>query len=273
MTERSFARVVIACDPVGENISSIAAAARLAAWLDAALRSVFVEDEALLHLAAIPFTRHIGSGGESFGSIDERAVLHQFAAHAARLRAMTEAAARAQSIGWTFDVVRGPSTIATLDIGDEDLLVIEAETRPFAGTLRFDSRWLAAALETHHPILLLRDGADAAYDIVALVQTASPAAGRLIATAARLALGGARPLTLLLADGLAETAARDIVESISPSLAQRCHVERIAGSERGIEQIATAGRLLILDADPSVNDTAALRELLATTRADILFLR
>lgn len=272
MTERTIARVVIACDPVGENAAGIAVAARLAASLDAALRGVFVEDEALLNVAAMPFTRHIGAGGESFGSIDERAVLQQFAAHAARLRTMMETAARAQSIGWTFDVVRGPSTIATLDIGDEDLLVIEAETRPFAGALRFASPWLAAALETRHPILLLRGGAQALPDIVALVQTAGAAAARLIATAARLAVGG-RTLTLLLADGFGQSAALDIVASGSPQLAARCHVARIGGSRRAIEQNATAGRLLIVDADPSINDVAALKEILAMTRADILFLR
>jgi hypothetical protein len=273
MTERTIARVVIAFDPVGENEASIAAAARLAASLDAALRGVFFEDEALLNLAAIPFIRHIGAGGETFASIDERTVLHQFAAHAARLRTMLEAAARSQSVGCTFDIVRGPSTIATLDIGEKDLLVIEAETRPFAGALHLDSRWLAAALETRHPFLLLRSSTHAPHDIVALVQTAAPAATRLITTAAQLALGGARSLMLLLADGLGPSAALDIVASVAPKLAARCRVERIAGSKRAIEQNATAGRLVIVDADPSVNDMTALKEILATTRADILFLR
>jgi len=36
---------------------------------------------------------------------------------------------------------------------------------------------------------------------------------------------------------------------------------------------AAAGRLLVVDADPAINDAAALRNLLATTQADILFLR
>lgn len=274
MTERMITRVVIACDPVGENRSSIIAAANLAAGLNVALHGVFVEDETLLHLADMPFARHTGAGGEIFASIDARALQRQFEAHAARIRAALAAAADAQAVAWSFGVVRGPSTVATLDIGNEDLLVIEAESRPFAGALRFDSRWLAAAFETARPTLLIRSATDAPRDIVALVQKAGPSAENLIATAAKLAASGERMLTVLLAkDAPNGETVQEIVRNASGKRAVRCRIERLADGSPTLTDAATRGRLLIVDADPAVNDTAALRQILAATRADVLFLR
>src|SRR6185437_16144789 len=100
-------QVVVACDVVVENQACVETAARLADWLDATLRGIFVEDEALLHLTAIPPVRYVGPTGESFAAMDERSVLHQFESHAARMRAVLEAAARA---GAWLDLRRGSRT-------------------------------------------------------------------------------------------------------------------------------------------------------------------
>ena len=272
MPERRIAQVVVACDAVGENEASIEVAARLADWLDAALHGIFVEDEALLHLTGIPSVRYIGPTGESFSAIDERAVLHQFEAHAARMRAALETAARARDVGWTFDVVRGPPNAAILRMGDKDLLVIEKESRPFAGSARLASRLLTAALESERPVLLLRSGAGATHDIVCMVSGTGGAAARLIVLAAQLASAGKRAFTLFLANRAAdERPALELVRSVSPELAQRCRIER--PNRNTLANTATAGRLLVVDADPAINDAIALRDILATTEADILFLR
>ena len=272
MTDRRITRVVFACDAVGESPSSVETAARLARWLDAALHGVFVEDEALLHLTAIPSVRHIGPGGESFVVSDEREVVHQFRAHAARMRAAIETAAVARAVGWSFAVVRGSPSTAVQDIGDQDLLVIEAESRPFAGSARLASRFLTAALNSETPILLLHSGAVASHDIVTWVQGTGTAAARLILLAAQLASAGNRSLTLFLGNNAADAStALDLVRSVSPELAQRCDIER--PSQNTLANTATAGRLLVVDADPAINDAAILKELLSTTCADILFLR
>ena len=271
MTDRMFTRVVVACDCVGENRSNIEAAARLAAWLDVAVHGIFVEDEALLNLAGMPFARHIGASGETFGMIDERTILLQFAAQAARIRATLETAAKAEEVGCTFDIIRGSPSVSSLDIGDQDLLVIEAKSRPFAGALRLDSRWLAAAFETHRSILLLRGIADA-HDIVALVQGDNPATSRLITTAAKLASGGNRSLTLLIANAtINNDSVRKAVRMVSEKVAANCRIERMP--TRTLANIATPSSLLLVDARPTVNDPETLRELLSTTKANVLFLR
>jgi hypothetical protein len=270
--ERPIGRVVIACDSVGEYQASIDAAAQLATWLGAQLHGVFIEDEALLDLAAMPSIRHVGSTGEIFAPMDERAMHHQFAAHAGRVRAAIEKAARAQEISWSFDVVRGRPRMSVFGMSDQDLLVIEAESRPFAGGVRLASRLTIMALESEKPILLLRGRPGATQGIVALVQSSVALAAPLIMRAARLASAGNQSLTLFLrTDAGDEPSIIDVVRSVSQTLAERCRIER--ANRNTLANVAIAGRLLIVDADPGSSSSEAVKALLATTQADILLLR
>jgi len=274
MTETVVRRVVIACDAVGENRSSIEVAARLAAWWNAALYGIFVEDEGLLNLAALPFARHIGPSGEISDDLDVATILHQFEAHAERVRAALEAAAREHAIAWSFDVVRGQPALTTLPLGDQDLLVIEAASRPFASDFRLESRWLAAALAAQHSVLLTRHADSETDGIIALVQQAGASAEGIIATAARLALAGKRSLTIVRAGTAPDEATiLDQLRPISDRLAAQCRIERPADLSASLRNFAGESSLLIVDADPAVNDATALKDLSAQTRSDILFLR
>lgn len=274
MTDFVISRVVIACDAVGENVSSIEAAASFAAWWNVALRGVFVQDEALLHLAALPFARHVSLGGAVSEEFDEDTILHQFEAHAARLRTALEAAAHAHRIGWSFEVVRGQPSFTTLSVGDQDLLVIEAASRPFAGEFRLDSRLLASALAAHRPILLVRNAGQRKDGVVALVQKSGASAERTIAAALRLAQAGERRLTVLLAAEDVDAAKTlERIRAVSGKVASRSRIERLSPGDAVLERVAGEGGLLVVDADPAVNDVAALKDLLARTRADILFMR
>jgi len=272
MTERRIARVVIASDSVGECEDTIETAAQIATWLDAALHGVFIEDEALLNMTAIPAVRHVGPTGEIFTTVDERVVQHQFAAQAARMRRAIEKAARAQELVWSFDTVRGRPSASILHMDRQDLLVIEAESRPFTGGTRFASRLMATALESEKPTLVLRNSTDAPNGIIALVQTTPALAAPLIIRAARLASASNQSLTLFLTqDTDDERTIVDLVGSVSRELANRCYIER--SNRNTLANIATAGRLLVVEADPAINSAATLRNLLETVRADILFLR
>ncbi len=267
-------RVVVAFDPVGENKSSIELAAQLAAWWDVALRGVFVEDETLIHLAALPFARHVGPSGDVSQEFDEGMLLHQFEAHANRIRAALAVAAREHEVGWSFDVVRGQPSLATLSIGDQDLLVVEAASRAFAGDFRLDSRWLAEAFRTHRPILLVRSTNIRRDGVVALVQKPGASAERTVGAAARLALAGRRPLTILLAHQDIDAAAiMAQLHAISDQVASHCRVARISSGDMSLERAAEEGSVLVVDADPAINDAGALKDIAARTRSDILFLR
>lgn len=275
MTDLTISRIVIACDAVGENRSAIETAARLASWWHLSLYGVFIEDESLLNLAALPFARHIGPGDEAGRELDSATILHQFEAHANRARRALELAAREHDLGWSFHVIRGQPTLETLPLGERDLLVIEAASRPFVRDFRLESRWLAAALQSHHPILLVRNPGRRTDGIVALLQGCGPSAERVIAIATRLADAASRALTILLADGSPDRqSVLAQIRALSAKIAARCRIE--AGGtvmKTALRQTAGAGSLIVIDADPATNDTAALKEVMARTQGDILFLR
>lgn len=274
MTDFVVSRVVIACDAVGENVFGIELAATLAATWNAALLGVFVQDEGLLNLAALPFARHVTASGEVTGEMDENTVVHHFVAHADRTRAALEAAAREHAITCSFSVVRGQLTLATLPMEERDLLVIEAESRPFAGLFRLDSRLLAASFEMHRPVLLVRDTGKRKDGVVALVQQAGPSAERVISAAAEIAQAGEYGLTVLLGgEGLQATEALEIARRVAPKLAARVRLERATLESAALERIGGAGSFLVVDADPAINDASSLKELAARTRANLLFLR
>lgn len=274
MTDFDISRVVIACDAVGENVSGIELAATMAATWNAALHGIFVQDEGLLNLAALPFTRQVMASGEVTREVDESAVIHHFTAHAGRTRAALEAAAHEHAVACSFAVVQGHFTLATLPMEERDLLVIEAESPPFAGSFRLDSRLLAASFEAHRPVLLVRNMGKRRDGVVALVQQAGPSAERVISAAAGIAQTGDDRLTVLLAgESLQVTAAVEILRRISVKLAARSQVERASLNSLALQAMAGAGSVLVVDADSAINDADSLKELTARTRANILFLR
>ena len=273
MSEINIRRIVVACDSAGENRSGIEAAARFAAWWDVTVHGLFVQDEGLLNLAALPFARHVGPSGSS-EEVDAATILRQFEAHAGRVRSRLEAAAREHAIGWSFDVVRGQPTLATLALADQDLLVIEAAARPFASDFRLASRWLATAFEGQWSTLLIRNYNQRNDGVVALVQSSQPSAERLIAVAVGLALASDRRLTIIL-DGPAfeERVVIDRVRRVSARIATNCRVEQSKDLALSLERLAGEGSVLIVDAAPAINIIAALREFAAHSRGDLLFLR
>src|SRR5579864_4235915 len=273
MSEVNIRRIVVACDPAGENRSSIEAAARFAAWWDVTVHGLFVQDEGLLNLAALPFARHVGPSGSS-EEVDVATILHQFEAHAGRVRTMLKTAAREHAIGWSFDVVRGQPTLATLCLAEQDLLVIEATSRPFVHDFRLDSRWLATAFEAQRSTLLIRNYNLRDDGVVALVQSPKPSAERLIAVAAGLALASDRRLTIILnGPTLEERAVIDRVRHVSAKVAANCRFEQSKDLSLSLERLAGEGSVLIVDAAPAINTIAKLREFAAHSRGDLLFLR
>jgi len=274
MSEFVIRRVVIACDAVGEHRSSIELAARFAGWWNAPLHGVFVEDETLLHLAALPFARHVAASGEIAKDYDEAAMLHHFEAHATRLRLALEAAAREHAVGWSFDVVRGQPRLATLALAEEDLLVIESASRPFAGDFRLDSPWLAAAFQAQRSILLIRNASTSRDGVTVLVRKPGSSADRTIAAAARIAAAGNRRLRVVLAaPSFDKTAVLAQIGRVSEKIAAHCSIEQNNFPATGFVPGESAGGILVVDADPAACGEGELKQLVARTSADILFVR
>jgi len=274
ISDRPIARVVVAFDAVGEHQSSAETAAQLANWLDAALYGIFIEDDALLRLAGLPFARHIGASGKGLETFEEETLLHQFKAHAARARTAIEAAAIAEKVDWSFDVIRGSIAIASGALGDHDLLVVEAASRPFAGGMRLDSRLLDAAIATGRPLLVIRDGSSPVKSVVVLVVDDGALSKAAIATAAGIAAASGRALGVFVADGyLSSAEIRALVGGTSEKLARGCLIETFSDRDQTLARQARRGDLLVVAIDPNADPAAALRDVLAKTQADVYFLR
>ena len=85
--ERFAARRILAIDASDTSLDALAAAASLAARLGSELAGLFVEDEDLLRLAALPFgdiLRSPGGGRERLDPESAEAALRAIAAHARR---------------------------------------------------------------------------------------------------------------------------------------------------------------------------------------------
>jgi len=272
MIDFAVERVIIACDAVAENRAGIEAAANLAALWKAALHALLLEDESLLNLAGLPFARQVGLGGSVGQGFEEADIVRHFEAHMRRVREEIEKAARAHAVASSVSVVRGRPSAVELPIDEHDLLVIEETTRPFGGQFRLASRWLSAALQVRRPVLLVRSRAALARRVVSVVQAKVPSSLRAAAAAAKLASAAGLPLILRIVDEAASPAeVRAWVAQISPGLGTQCRIETAA---RGAWPFADGeDSLLVVDADPAVNELAVLKALVARSRADILYVR
>jgi nucleotide-binding universal stress UspA family protein len=189
-------RVIVPLDAASESAAAIDTAARLAARAKAPLHGVFVEDEDLLHLAALPFAREISLGAATARMTTAQVELSLKAA-AERARRELEAAAARHGVDFTFEVVRGAATMALASASESDFVVAGGETRPIGPHFRLEHRWWSSLEVTPGPFLLVRAATGADGAVVVLLRDRSRAAARLLAAAAQVAHAEERPLTVI----------------------------------------------------------------------------
>jgi hypothetical protein len=268
-------RVLVALDAAAETRTAIAAAVRLAARAGAPLHAVFVEDEDLLSLAGSPIARHVVSGGGA-APLNAAEVELQLRAAAARARAELLAAARAQSVRFSFEVVRGAATAALAAASEHDLIVAGALARPIAGHFRVASRWLAALELAPGPFLLARDSTAKSGGVAALLRSRGAVAGRVIHAAARIAELGGGGLTVMVTPALAEAAdfANWAGAQATPAVVQ-LRIEPApsdaAALQHRLAELDSA--LLAIGADAAEDGIEPLRRLAARLACDVLVVR
>lgn len=184
-TPAPIRRILLALDTGNDNAALFEAALALAAHLDAELAALFVEDEELLRLAALPFARELGSSSALRRPLRDQDMQRTLHRRAARSQAALAAAATHVQVRWSFRVTRGrvvsciaeaamESDLVTLSLGSDPLL--------WARDRILLQRTLAASLR---PVLLLPPGAGLRAPYV-VVFDGSEAALRTLQLAARL---------------------------------------------------------------------------------------
>jgi hypothetical protein len=118
-------RVVAALDAAAMPVQVLDTAAVLASALHAELVGLYVEDERVLRVAALPFARELGLATAHARQIDIVDVERAMRIQAERMRRMVGALAGPRGLRWSLDVVRGDALrSAVAYAGADDLLVI-----------------------------------------------------------------------------------------------------------------------------------------------------
>jgi nucleotide-binding universal stress UspA family protein len=218
--ERPFVarRILVAIDASAASLDALAAAAALAVRLGSELRGLFVEDEDLLRLAALPFADIVRSPGGERERIDPASAEVALRAIGSRARDAFERVASRQGVTWTFQVSRGRVVREVLAAAaSADLVVLGAagHGRPMRGAVGETAR--AAAARAPAPVLLLARGARLGGGVVA-VDDGTPAGARALAAARSLAPEG-EPPTIVCPGDAAAIALVDPIARLEPALA------------------------------------------------------
>ncbi|MBR0683722.1 hypothetical protein GXW74_24810 [Roseomonas eburnea] len=137
----------------------IEAAALIARMLELDLLGVFVEDEALLALAALPFARELRLPSHAWSTIEAPQVAAELGQTAARLRRLLEQHCARLGIPAGFEVVRGDPAACLAGLrGDADMLALVAPGTAAGRSFGAFPRAWDAALRSDAPVLLLPPG-------------------------------------------------------------------------------------------------------------------
>ena len=270
-----IARVIVSLEAAADNRGAIETASRLAARAGAPLHGVFIEDEELLHVAALPFTRQLtpGIGIRPFTVEDTEL---QLKAAAERVRHELVAAARRHRVDASFEVVRGGSGAVLSGISESDLVVAGALGRPIAGHFRIECRWWSSIGAAPGPFLLARHGEGGAGSVIVLLDDRGPASVRLLATAARVAEAGDGALTVICPAAIANVP--DFTAWLAEQLAGlqvRSRLEVAPGEPEALRRRIgeLGGRLLAVEAGSLEGGAGRLREFVEHFACDVLIVR
>ncbi len=266
-------RVVVPLDSASEHRVAIDTAVRLAAQAQATLHGIFVEDEDLLNLASLPFTRQITLGAAAEALTPEHVALHLRLA-ANRARGELLAAAGRHGVEATFEIVRGASDAALSAASERDLLVAGGQTRPIGRHFRLACRWWSAIEVARGPVLLARHAWPAQGFVVVLLHDRGAASVRLLAAAAQIANAGEHGLTVLCppevagAEGFEQWLADHLAGSVVQLRVEVDSIEPVALSQR-----ITALECRLLAVGPGPRDGDRLRQLAERCACDVLVVR
>ena len=169
VTEPRPNRILVSLDSSSRGRAALQAAVRLAVTMSAELDGLFVEDEDLVRLASLPFATEVDLATASTRDLETIGMERALRAAADEAQQAFASALADAELQWTFRVVRGSVTKASLEAaGDVGLLVIGQQgrlanimpTKSFGQRVRDDDR-----------VVVVFDGSRAAYGTLEIAST------------------------------------------------------------------------------------------------------
>ena len=265
---RRIRRVLVALDASPGSVAAAAAAARMAAALEARLEGLFVEDRDLLQLSRSGQARQVGFLTATAEPIGAREMERQLRAQAARARITLSRIASEQGISYSFRVTRGTVAREILAAAGPADLVSVGRLGWSRGHRRLGST-TRALLARGRSATLLTDRAVAVETPVAVLFDGSEAATDALRLAARLAAPPGGDVVVLATD-------RETARQAGRQLAERQPRATVVRLDRPVaetlpEAVAEhrPGLLLLPIGGPAL-DAAGLLDLLPELRCPVL---
>ena len=244
--------------------TTIRAAAELARMLGLAVHGVFLQDEALAQLSALPFVREFRLGTGAWQALDARRIAEEQRQAAEQARRLLDEAAAAFGVSSLFDLGDELSLVSR----QGDILVVAQPRLPAEQLAYATAGWLEAAHTRGASVMLVpqtivrREGAIAAV----VCAEADPA----LETAAHLAVSAGEGLLLLIfgADELSkQVTARARSAGLPPSRITVRRLEGIAPEQvvHGLD--GSAERLVVLARGACGADDAAVSSSIGAARS------
>jgi nucleotide-binding universal stress UspA family protein len=218
MADLGARRVLVGLDASPQSLDALAAAAALAARLGAVLEALFVEDEDLLRLAALPFAGLVRGAAGRAEPLDRARAEAAMRTLAAQAREALERSAARHALEARFRVARGRVSAELLAAAQGvDALVLGAAGHGGARRGAFGATARATLARAGAPVLLVAREPPSCGRVVA-VDDGTPAAGRSLEVARQFALGA--PLEIVaIRESVALLALVDALGARPPALA------------------------------------------------------
>ncbi len=276
--EKVIRRILVALDASTHSLAALDAAAGLAASLGAELIGLFVEDENLLHLAGLPFSREVSSSSATSQPMSTDKMEQALRLQASQARHALERAAERVRARWSFRIVRGQVTASVLTAAlDADLLALGRVSRPVSRRSRLGSTARAASIEIKRSVLLMQHGSELNYPVL-ITYDGSPPSRQALTAAAQLAQASAADLVVLILSATEEehqSLMGEVKERVSEyNLSTRYHRLRQA-TVNNLARIIKAAQdcVLVLGGDNPLLRAEAIQELLDETDCPVMLVR
>jgi len=196
---RPIRRILIALDASPHSEAALDAAVQLAAYFEAELRGIFVEDIDLLRSADLPVAREVRSFELPARSMTQGRLRRQLRRQAERAKRLMHAAAHRAEVEYSFDIVRGRVTDRLLEAAmDTDLITLGKASSDRSSRRKLGSTAREVLQNASQSVLVLREAARPDHPVMVYYDGTDTAESALELAVALVRMGPSRPLMVLL---------------------------------------------------------------------------